>query len=285
MRRRSHEIVVTSGALAGPRRSVLEGDDVPRNPAVVVTGANGGLGAATVERFLSAGYTVYGLDLTTSDTGPRENLQHIDVDVRCEAAVRRAFERIAVASDLVGLVHCAGIADFGPSNPGHLVSPHTGELVDNLATIERTLSTNLLGTFMVVRHAAASMAQHSPSADGRTAFIVLTSSGAAFDGKAGQSAYSASKSGIVGMTLPLARELSRFGIRVVTIAPGLFDTPILETTPPLTRHVPWPPRVGDPSEFAALAHHVAENSYINGDVIRIDGGIRGGFESASPFVR
>lgn len=258
---------------------------MPSNGAVVVTGASGGLGAACVERFLSAGYTVYGLDRAGASARPQANLRQIDTDVTSETAVRRAFEEISAACDVVGLVHCAGIADFGPANPGHLVSPQTGEVLDNLATIERTLSTNLLGTFLVVRQAAAAMARRSPSQDGGRGFIVLTSSGAAFDGKSGQSAYSASKSGIVGMTLPLARELSRFGIRVVTIAPGLFDTPILERTPPLTRHVPYPPRVGDPNEFAALAHHIAENPYINGEVIRIDGGIRGGFESASPFVR
>lgn len=169
-------------------------------------------------------------------------------------------------------------------NPGHLISPESGELLDNLATIERTLRTNLLGSFIVVRHAAAAMARRPPAEDGARGFIVLTSSGAAIDGKAGQSAYSASKSGVIGMTLPLARELGRFGIRVVTIAPGLFDTPILDETPPLPRHVPFPPRMGEPDEFAALAHHIAENRYINGEVIRIDGGIRGGFESPSPFV-
>lgn len=259
---------------------------VPSNHAVVVTGSSGGLGAATVDRFLAAGHTVYALDrAATSGTGTQANLYRVAVDVTSETAVRRAFEEISGTSEVAGLVHCAGIADFGPANPGHLVSPRTGEVLDNLATIERTLSTNLLGTFVVVRQAAAAMARRSPAEDGGRGFIVLTSSGAAFDGKAGQSAYSASKSGVVGMTLPLARELSPFGIRVVTIAPGLFDTPILERTPPLTRHVPHPPRMGDPSEFASLAHHIAENSYLNGEVIRIDGGIRGGFESTSPFVR
>lgn len=253
--------------------------------AVVVTGSAGGLGSATVERFASAGYTVYGLDRTTAAAAPRQDVHQIDVDVCSDSDVGDAFAEISTHAEVVGLVHCAGIAAFGPKNPGHLISPESGELLDNLATIERTLRTNLLGSFTVVRHAAAAMAQRPPGGDGARGFIVLTSSGAAIDGKAGQSAYSASKSGVIGMTLPLARELGNFGIRVVTIAPGLFDTPILDETPPLPRHVPFPPRMGEPREFAALAHHIAENSYINGEVIRIDGGIRGGFESPTPFIQ
>ena len=251
--------------------------------AVVVTGSASGLGSAAAERFATAGYRVYGLDRTTAASKP--GIHPIDVDVCSDTDVRDAFAEITAHAEVVGLVHCAGIAAFGPKNPGHLISPESGELLDNLATIERTLRTNLLGSFTVVRHAAAAMARRTPSGDGTRGFIVLTSSGAAIDGKAGQSAYSASKSGVIGMTLPLARELGSFGIRVVTIAPGLFDTPILDETPPLTRHVPFPARMGEPREFAALAHHIAENTYLNGEVIRIDGGIRGGFESPTPFVQ
>ena len=258
---------------------------MPSNEAVVVTGSAGGLGAATVARFDAAGYTVYGLDHSTAALESEGNVHQIDVDVCSDTAVGEVFAEIAAHASVAGLVHCAGIADFGPSNPGHLISPETGEPLDNLETIERTLRTNLLGSFTMVRHAGGAIARRTPVGDGSRGFIVLTSSGAAFDGKAGQSAYSASKSGVAGMTLPLARELSRFGIRVVTIAPGLFDTPILDKTPPLPRHVPFPPRMGDPCEFATLAHHVAENSYLNAEVIRIDGGIRGGFESTAPFVR
>ncbi|MGH3353779.1 MAG: SDR family NAD(P)-dependent oxidoreductase [Nocardioides sp.] len=253
--------------------------------AVVVTGSTGGLGAAAVERFAAAGYRVFGLDRAASAAVARPGVQQLDVDVCSDADVRDAFAEISAGVEVVGLVHCAGIAAFGPKNPGHLISPESGDLIDNLTTIERTLRTNLLGSFTVVRHAAAAMAQRTPDEDGARGFVVLTSSGAALDGKAGQSAYSASKSGVIGMTLPLARELGRFGIRVVTIAPGLFDTPILDDTPPLPRHVPFPARMGEPHEFAALAHHIAENSYINGEVIRIDGGIRGGFESPIPFIK
>lgn len=255
------------------------------NDAVVVTGSAGGLGAATVERFLSAGYRVYGLDRNAAHPPSSAAFSELEVDIGSDDEVGEAFREMAARSDICGVVHCAGIADFGPSNPGHLISPETGELLNNLSTIERTMRTNLLGSFTVVRHASAAIAQRPPEDDRSRGFIVLTSSGAALDGKAGQSAYSASKSGVIGMTLPLARELSVFGIRVATIAPGLFDTPILQDTPRLTRHVPFPPRAGDPGEFASLAHHIAENSYINGEVIRLDGGIRGGFDSTTPFVR
>lgn len=253
--------------------------------AVVVTGSAGGLGAAAAERFAVAGYRVFGLDRAASGATTKAGVHHLDVDVCSDTDVRDAFAEISAEAEVVGLVHCAGIAAFGPNNPGHLLSPETGDLLDNLATIERTLRTNLLGSFTVVRHAAAAMARRAPAEDSGRGFVVLTSSGAALDGKAGQSAYSASKSGVIGMTLPLARELGRFGIRVVTIAPGLFDTAILDETPQLPRHVPFPARMGEPHEFAALAHHIAENTYINGEVIRIDGGSRGGFESPTPFIK
>lgn len=266
------------------------------NRAVVVTGSTGGLGAATVERFRAAGYTVYGLDrgapaqhaAADSAASPEPGtggFVPLQVDVSDDDSVRDAVARIADDSVITGLVHCAGIADFGPDNPGHLVSPSTGDVLDNLDTIRRTLRVNLEGTFSVVRHVVSAMTAHRIEPGEERGFIVLTSSGAALEGKAGQTAYSASKSGVIGMTLPLARELSPFGIRVVTIAPGLFDTPILANTPRLPRHVPFPNRMGDPREFASLAHHISDNPYINADVIRIDGGIRGGFESATPFVR
>ncbi|WP_051297823.1 SDR family NAD(P)-dependent oxidoreductase [Brevibacterium album] len=257
--------------------------------AVVVTGAGSGLGAAAVRRFLAAGYAVHGFDLNPGDAPVPEaaaaQFFPAAVDVTDDAAVGRAVAAAAAVHEIVGLVHCAGIAAFGPAQPGHLLAPDTGEPFDNLAAIERTLRVNLLGSFVTVRRVAASMAAREVPAGAERGFIVLTSSGAATDGKAGQSAYSASKSGVIGMTLPLARELGAFGIRVATIAPGLFDTPILDGTPKLTRHVPFPARVGNPEEFAALAHHIAENAYINGEVIRIDGGIRGEFASPAPFVR
>lgn len=257
------------------------------NRAVVVTGSAGGLGAATARTFRDAGYTVFGFDRVTDASGSTD-LTSLHVDVLDDESVRSAVARVTAEHELAGLVHCAGIADFGPDNPGHLISPSTGDVLDNLETIRRTLRINLEGTFSVARHVAAAMSTQPRGVDADTdagRFIILTSSGAALEGKAGQSAYSASKSGVIGMTLPLARELSPFGIRVVTIAPGLFDTPILAATPRLPRHVPFPSRMGDPREFAKLALHISANAYINADVIRIDGGTRGGFESATPFVR
>lgn len=256
-------------------------------PAVIVTGSSGGLGLATAQRFLEAGYTVHGFDrgepARLDASGDGEFITH-RVDVADDANVKAAVSAAAASHPIVGLVHCAGIADFGAHNPGHLVAPDTGEVIDNLETIQRTLRVNLDGTFIVLRHVVAAMAERAVPEGEERGFIVLTSSGAALEGKPGQSAYSASKAGIIGMTLPLARELSPWAIRICTIAPGLFDTPILAKTPRLPRHVPFPNRMGRPREFAALAHHIAENTYLNAEVIRLDGGTRSPFESAAPFV-
>jgi 3-hydroxyacyl-CoA dehydrogenase / 3-hydroxy-2-methylbutyryl-CoA dehydrogenase len=257
--------------------------------AVVVTGGFSGLGAATAQRFAAAGHTVHAFDLgpsASSKLAANGRIVFHRVDVRKDQEIRAAFEAVAQGGEeLRGIVHCAGIAAFGPGNPGQLVDPGTHAPLDNLDTVRNVLDTNVLGTFSVVRHGAALMARNGRHPEQENGFIVLTSSGAAFDGKVGQSAYSASKSAIIGMTLPLAREFSALGIRVVTIAPGLFDTPILDDTPKLERHVPYPSRVGDPDEFAHLALHISENGYLNADVIRIDGGIRGEFRSVAPFVR
>ena len=256
--------------------------------AVIVTGSSGGLGLATAQQFLDAGYSVFGFDY-----GPPAKLEEngettfvpFTVDVSDDESVRKAVTSGAKLAPIVGLIHCAGIADFGPNNPGYLVAPESGRVIDNLETIERTMRVNLTGTFIVLRHVVAAMTERNVPSDEERGFVILTSSGAALEGKPGQSAYSASKAGVIGMTLPLARELSPWAIRVATIAPGLFDTPILAKTPPLVRHVPFPNRMGRPSEYAALALHIAANSYINAEVIRLDGGTRSTFESASPFVR
>lgn len=258
--------------------------------AVVVTGGSSGLGAATARRFAAAGYTVHVFDVRSAsaletDTAAGRTVFH-RVDVRQDEEVRAAFETVRQeGEELRGIVHCAGIAAFGPGNSGQLVDAVAHTPLDNLGTVRNVLDTNLLGTFSVVRHGTALMACNGRSPEQENGFIVLTSSGAALDGKAGQSAYSASKAAIIGMTLPLAREFATLGIRVVTIAPGLFDTPILDDTPKIERHVPYPARVGDPDEFARLALHISENGYLNADVIRIDGGIRGEFRSSSPFIR
>lgn len=259
--------------------------------AVVVTGGSSGLGAATAVRFAASGHTVHVFDMHAESAGVHRpegggRIVFHQVDVRDDEHVRDAFETIEQAGEeLRGIIHCAGIAAFGPNNPGQLVDADNHVPLDNLGIVENVLNTNVLGTFSVVRHGASMLARNGRQPDEENGFIILTSSGAAIDGKAGQSAYSASKAAIIGMTVPLAREFSALGVRVVTIAPGLFDTPILDDTPKIERHVPYPGRVGDPDEFARLALHIAENRYINADVIRIDGGIRGEFRSASPFIR
>src|SRR6185437_4632022 len=148
-----------------------------------------------------------------------------------------------------------------------------------LAAFTRVININLIGTFNAIRLAAAVMAENTPNAGGERGVIVNTASVAAFDGQIGQAAYAASKGGIVGMTLPIARDLARNGIRVMTIAPGIFDTPLLGSLPEparisLGQQVPFPPRLGRPDEYAALAKHIIENEMLNGEVIRLDGGIR-----------
>jgi NAD(P)-dependent dehydrogenase (short-subunit alcohol dehydrogenase family) len=185
-----------------------------------------------------------------------------------QAAVKAAvdtFGNLSVAISCAGI----GIAERVVGKNG----PH------NLASFNRVIQVNLIGTFNVIRLAAAAMAENQPNEGGERGVIVNTASIAAFDGQIGQAAYSASKGGIVGMTLPIARELARLGIRVMTIAPGIFDTPLLGLLPDSARQslgqqVPFPPRLGQPSEYAALAKHIIENEMLNGEVIRLDGAIR-----------
>ena len=187
-----------------------------------------------------------------------------DVSAALDAAVKRF-------GGLQGLVNCAGIgtADktFGKRGSA------------DLAGFTRVIQVNLIGTFNCIRLAAARMAENAPNAEGERGVIVNTASVAAFDGQIGQAAYSASKGGIVGMTLPIARDLAELGIRVCTIAPGLFDTPLLAGLPEAARaslgkQVPFPSRLGQPSEYAALAAHIMENAMLNGETIRLDGAIR-----------
>ena len=170
-----------------------------------------------------------------------------------------------------GVVNCAGIAS------AERVLGKTGP--HSLSAFAQVISVNLIGTFNVLRLAAASISRAEPGTGGERGIIINTASAAAFDGQIGQAAYSASKGGIVSMALPVARELARFGIRVVTIAPGIFDTPLLAKLPEAARRslgeqVPFPPRLGRPEEFAALVAHVIENEMLNGEVIRLDGALR-----------
>jgi NAD(P)-dependent dehydrogenase (short-subunit alcohol dehydrogenase family) len=169
------------------------------------------------------------------------------------------------------LVNCAGIG------VAEKVIGKSG--VHSLASFQKVISVNLIGTFNAIRLAVAAMAENEPNAGGERGVIVNTASVAAFDGQIGQAAYSASKGGIVGMTLPIAREIARYGIRIMTIAPGIFDTPLLGSLPEparisLGQQVPFPPRLGNPAEYAALAKHIVENEMLNGEVIRLDGAIR-----------
>ena len=238
----------------------------------LVSGGASGLGRATAEALRDRGAEVVILDLPQA----RERVEEAGgflfaaADVRDAEAVSAAVELAASQGDLRVVVNCAGI---GP--PGRVLRKGKPMALEQFAAV---IEINLIGTFNVIRLAAAKMAGLEPAGGGR-GVIVNTASIAAFDGQIGQAAYSASKGGIVGMTLPIARDLAKVGIRVVTIAPGIFDTPLLGTLPQEARDslgaaVPHPARLGEPAEYAALVVHVAENEMLNGEVIRIDGALR-----------
>jgi NAD(P)-dependent dehydrogenase (short-subunit alcohol dehydrogenase family) len=243
----------------------------------VITGGASGLGRATAERFLAGGGKVALLDLPTSagvDVAKTlgSHAHFAPCDVTNAEQVTEAMEAAAAKLGAIHvLVSCAGIgkADktFGKRGPA------------DLAGFTRVIQVNLIGTFNCIRLAAAHMAKNQPNAEGERGVVVNTASVAAFDGQIGQAAYSASKGGIVGMTLPIARDLAELGIRVCTIAPGLFDTPLLAGLPEparmsLGKQVPFPPRLGRPAEYGALAAHIVENAMLNGETIRLDGAIR-----------
>lgn len=246
-----------------------------RDATFLISGGASGLGAATARRFAAAGAHVVLADINTDLGEPLAaelGGRFLRTDVTDEASVQTTVE-LAVSSfgGLQGAVNCAGIgvAEGTVGRNG----PHP------LGSFVRVITVNLIGTFNVIRLAAVAIARGAPNAEGERGVIVNTASVAAFDGQIGQAAYSASKGGIVGMTLPIARDLSRDGIRVVTIAPGIFDTPLLGGLPEparqsLGRQVPFPPRLGRPEEYAALAQHIVENAMLNGEVIRLDGAIR-----------
>lgn len=198
----------------------------------------------------------------------------VATDVADEASAVNAVNTAnSVFGGLHGLVNCAGVA------PAEKVVGRDG--AHKLETFARTININLVGTFNMIRLAAEAMMKGEPDAGGERGVIVNTASVAAFEGQLGQAAYAASKGGIVALTLPVARELARSGIRCVTIAPGIMETPMLlgmapEVQESLGKMVPFPSRMGRPAEFAALVRHIAENSYLNGEVIRLDGAIRMG---------
>jgi NAD(P)-dependent dehydrogenase (short-subunit alcohol dehydrogenase family) len=200
------------------------------------------------------------------------NARFVKADITRDEDARAA---VAAAVDafggLHGLVNCAGVA------PAEKVLGRNG--AHGLDSFARTISINLVGSFNMLRLAAEAMAQGQPNEEGERGVIINTASVAAFDGQIGQAAYSASKSGVVGMTLPIARELARSGIRVMCIAPGIFETPMMAGMPQevqdsLAANVPFPPRLGRPAEYASLVRHIVENAMLNGEVIRLDGAIR-----------
>ncbi|WP_325435539.1 3-hydroxyacyl-CoA dehydrogenase [Pseudomonas nitroreducens] len=249
-----------------------------QNKVFLITGGGSGLGAATAKLLVSAGAKVVLADIN-AEAGAAQaaelgeaNARFIRTDVCSEADAKAAVQLALDAfGALHGLANCAGVA------PAEKVIGRNG--VHGLESFARTININLIGTFNMLRLAAEAMAQNQPDAGGERGIIINTASVAAFDGQIGQAAYSASKSAVVGMTLPIARELARSGIRVMTIAPGIFETPMMAAMPQEVRDslgasVPFPPRLGRPDEYAALARHIIENTMLNGEVIRLDGAIR-----------
>ncbi|MFV0665336.1 3-hydroxyacyl-CoA dehydrogenase [Denitromonas sp.] len=243
----------------------------------VVTGGGSGLGAATAQMVVEAGGSVVLADVNVEAGEARAAelgaaARFVQTDVTDENSARAAFAAAAEAfGPVTGLVNCAGVA------PAEKVVGREG--AHRLASFAKVININLVGTFNMIRLAAEAMSQNTPNAMGERGVIVSTASVAAYDGQIGQAAYAASKGGVVALTLPVARELARSGIRVMTIAPGIMETPMLmgmpaEVQDALGKMVPFPSRMGKPTEYAALVRHIAENSYLNGEVIRLDGAIR-----------
>ncbi|MGQ7957561.1 3-hydroxyacyl-CoA dehydrogenase [Pseudomonas sp. SP16.1] len=247
------------------------------NSVFLATGGSSGLGLATARELLGQGGKVVLVDINAEAGAARaeelgEGARFVKADITREEDARAAVSAAVEAfGGLHGLVNCAGVA------PAEKVIGRNG--VHGLDSFARTISINLVGSFNMLRLAAEAMAQGQPNAEGERGVIINTASVAAFDGQIGQAAYSASKSGVVGMTLPIARELARHGIRVMCIAPGIFETPMMAGMPQEVRDslgaaVPFPSRLGRPAEYAALVRHIVENAMLNGEVIRLDGAIR-----------
>jgi NAD(P)-dependent dehydrogenase (short-subunit alcohol dehydrogenase family) len=243
----------------------------------VVTGGASGLGAATARELLAHGGKVMLLDRPQSDgvalaTELGANAAFAAADVTSDAEVSGAVQQTLERFGAIHInVNCAG------TGAAMKTTSKAGPMP--LEIFAKVIEINLIGTFNVLRLCAAAMARNTPNADGERGVIVNTASVAAFDGQIGQAAYSASKGGVVAMTLPIARDLASVGIRVCTIAPGTFDTPMLAMMPDpqrqaLAAQIPFPSRLGAPPEFAALARHIVENAMLNGETIRIDGALR-----------
>lgn len=248
-----------------------------KNKTFFVTGGASGLGRATVEMLIAEGASVLIADVNEDEgnilsNSVGEKAQFLKTDVSNEQDVQQAIDlAVKVFGSLDGAINCAGIG------PAERVLGRQG--LHRLETFSNVVKVNLVGTFNVLRLVANTIQNNTPDADGERGVIINTASVAAYEGQIGQAAYSASKGGIVSMTLPIARELSRFGIRIMTIAPGLFETPLLANLPDevkesLGAQVPFPPRLGKPKEYAALVKHILNNTMLNGEVIRLDGAIR-----------
>jgi 3-hydroxyacyl-CoA dehydrogenase / 3-hydroxy-2-methylbutyryl-CoA dehydrogenase len=248
-----------------------------RDAVAIISGGGSGLGEATADEFAAHGVRIVILDLPNS-AGAQVAQSYRDRGLFVAANVVSGDEveqALAQAVERFGAIHiavnCAGIgrAQRTVSKEG----PHSLDLFN------KVIQVNLVGTFNVIRLAARQMAKNTPDSDGERGVIINTASIAAFDGQIGQAAYSASKGGVVGLTLPVARDLASFGIRVCTIAPGTFDTPMLALLPDNARkalgaQIPFPLRLGRPGEYAALARHIVENGMLNGETIRLDGALR-----------
>jgi NAD(P)-dependent dehydrogenase (short-subunit alcohol dehydrogenase family) len=246
-----------------------------KNSVALITGGGSGLGEATARELAAGGAKIAVLDLGSS---PGQKVAasldgiFVAADVVSDKEVAAAIAKAVAKFGAVHIaVNCAGI--------GRAMRTITREGPHSLDLFKKVIEVNLSGTFNVIRLAAAQMAKNQPNADGERGVIINTASVAAFDGQIGQAAYSASKSGVVGMTLPIARDLSSVGIRVCTIAPGTFDTPMLAGLPDparkaLAAQIPFPQRLGQPREYALLARHIVENAMLNGETIRLDGALR-----------
>lgn len=247
------------------------------NKTFLITGAGSGLGAAVARMAVAAGARAVLLDVNAqageamaAELGDAARYVKTDVTSAAEgeAAVKAALD---VFGHIDALVNCAGVA------PGEKIVGREGP--HGLESFARAIQINLIGTFNMLRLAADAMSRNEPGEGGERGVIVNTASVAAFDGQIGQAAYAASKGGVAALTLPVARELARHGIRVVTIAPGIFATPMMAGLPQevqdsLGANVPFPPRLGNPAEYAALVRHIVENQMLNGEVIRLDGALR-----------
>jgi NAD(P)-dependent dehydrogenase (short-subunit alcohol dehydrogenase family) len=241
------------------------------NVSAIVTGAASGLGNATAAALAAGGARVFGLDLDIASAPQIDNVTYVKTDVTSEAEVRDAVARAAEQGPLRVAVNCAGIG------PSARILGKSG--VHDVALYAKVIQVNLVGTFTVLALAAEAIARTEPLEYGQRGVIINTASVAAYEGQIGQAAYSSSKGGVVGLTLPAARDLAQYGIRVNTIAPGIVETPMLATISEefrtsLAAGVPFPRRLAQPEEYAQLAEFIVRHDYLNGETIRMDGALR-----------